>query len=104
MHVQALKILLKIWNGLKFYLWQNKFSRLHKLSEQKRKKPTYFCCRDNSLTEFTKSRLFATWYTLGEKQIDVSAVAERKVTMIPFSDVSSFPFIALYLADGTRQV
>lgn len=55
------------------------------------------------MTEFTKSRLFATKYTLGERQInviDVSVVAQRKVTMIPFSDVSSFPFIVLYFADA----
>lgn len=89
-------------SGFKFYLRQNKFSRLNKLSEQKGKKPTYFYCRDNknSLTEFTKSRLFAAWYTLGERQTDTLVVAERKVTVIPFSDVSSFPFIAVYLADA----
>lgn len=37
---------------------------------------------------------------LRRRQTDTLFVAERKVTVIPFSDVSSFPFIAVYLADA----
>lgn len=100
MHVQALKILLKIWY-LKFYLWQNKFSRLNKLSEQKGKNMPIFAVEITKQSDrIYKKQIICYMVHLRRKANIYICCGREKGHYDPILWCVQFPFYSPLLADA----
>lgn len=91
-------------SGFKFYLWQNKFSRFNKLSEQKGEKPTYFCCRDNRTVWQNLQKIICYMVHFKRKANRCICCGREKGHYDPILWCVQFPFYSPLLGRCTRQV
>lgn len=101
MHVQALKILLKIWNlVLNSTFGKTSFQGLINFQNRKWKTPPIFAVEITKQSDKIYKKQIICCMVHLRRKANRYLLWQRKVTWIPFSVVSSFPFIAVYLADA----
>lgn len=92
-------------SGFKFYLWQNKFSRLHKLSEQKGEKPPIFAVEITKQSDrIYKKQIICYMVHLKRKANRCICCGREKGHYDPILWCVQFPFYSPLLGRCTRQV